>query len=485
MALPECWRDLDEAVGLRQAMSAAKAVLNEKGDIRMKQKEVQQLLTDSGINLEFFECVFGELEDQMEDTELESYLEVWAVEVDMAAVDAQKAITTICQTNGFQIADIDVVGAYVMSRLAVTKQKRKISEAAPDIGDEASAVQSNELSSLEDAMEINVQNVHKAKRARQLASRKNMLLSPQKSSKTSEQASPSRASNDCKQEVNGEDTQASTLAAHSSEPTLATDSSQENMLVMAVPTSPQASVNNVVSSTVLVSQVVNSMMQDAEVCVKVFYTPHGVSNIPSNYSSGPLKIYETRVGAEGKEYTLVAKGDAATHAASELEQFGQQVVKLRHVKHAHYKNQDQLEVMENMEVDQCVDSDEVRNLTQLSLKRYTLQQLLEYKSSDKPRFSLQMCCVQVDSESKLDKNGSPYRSTRVHDAAGSVTMVMVWGGLAANDDVWKRDAVIDIFAAEVHFAEKRLNIRNFSQVNLVPRTTSFRKPAKLTFLKWE
>ena len=124
--------------------------------------------------------------------------------------------------------------------MAVTKQKRKISEAAPDIGDEASVAQSNELSSLEDAMEINVQNVHKAKRARQLEARKNMLLSPQKSSKSSEQASPSRVSNDCKQEGNDEDTQASTLAEHSSEPTLATDSSQQNMLAMAVPTSPQA-----------------------------------------------------------------------------------------------------------------------------------------------------------------------------------------------------------------------------------------------------
>ena len=363
------------------------------------------------------------------------------------------------------------------SRLAVTKQKRKISEAAPDIGEEASVAQSDELSSLEKAMEINVQNVHKAKRARQLEARKIMLLSPQKTSKSSEQASPSRVSNDCKQEGNGEDTQASTLAA---------DWSQQNILAMAVPTSPQASVCNSASSTVLVSQVMDAMMQDAEVCVKLFYIPHGVSNVPSSYSSGDIfKIYETRVGAEGKEYALVAKGEAATHAASELAQFGQQVVKLRHVKFAHYKNQGQLEAMENMEVVQCVDSEEVRNLTQQPLKRYTLQQLLEYKSSDKPRFSLQMCCVLVDSESKLDKNGQPFRSTRVHDAAGWVTNVMVWGGLAANDDVWKRDAVIDIFAAEVHFVEKRLNIRNFSQVNVVSQTTSFRKPVKLTFLKWD
>ena len=147
MALPECWRDLEEAVVLRQAMSAAKVVLNEKGDIRMKQKEVQQLLTDTDLNLEFFEYVFGQLEDQMDDTELDSYLEVWMVEVTMASQDAEKEIARICQTNGLQPADIEVVGGYVTSRLAVTKQKRKISEAAPDIGEEASVAQSDELSS--------------------------------------------------------------------------------------------------------------------------------------------------------------------------------------------------------------------------------------------------------------------------------------------------------------------------------------------------
>jgi len=471
MALPECWRDVDEAVALREATSAAKADLNESGDIRVKQKELQELLTDFGVNRECFECVFAQLEEQMDDTELGSYAEVWTVEVNMAAEDADKEIARICRTNGFQAADIDVVGGHVTSRLAVTKQKRKISEAAPDIGDEASAAQSNELSSLEAAMEINVQSVHKAKRARQREARKNMLLSPQKSSKSSEVASPSRVSNPCKQEVNDEDTQASARAAHSSEPAVATDSSQD----------AEPDVNSIVS----VSQVFNAMMQDADVCVKLFYTPHGVSNLPSIYSKGPLKIYETRVGAQGQEYTLVAKGDAATHAAAELAQYGQQVVKLRHVKHAHYKNQNQLEVTENMEVEQCVDSDDVRTLTQQHLKKYTLQQLLEHKSSDKPRFSLQRCCVLIDSESKTDKNGQPYRSTRVHDAAGSVTNMMVWGGLAAMEDLWKRDAVIDIFGAEVHFAEQRLNIRNFSEVNLASQTTSFRKPAKLNFLKWD
>ena len=463
---------------MRQAMIAAKASLDEEGDIRMKQKELQQLITDSELQLKSFEGVFEELENDIEDTELATIHELWVVEVNMASDEAEKEITRICQTNEFETADVDVVGGYVMSKVAVNKQKRKISEAGDDIEAELSAAQTDELSSLEAAQEMKLQSVNKAKRARFVTARKNLLLSPKKSSKSSDQGSPGPVGKDSKQEENGEDTQRSTAAASSSELTLATDSSQDNNSTMAETT-------NSVNSTVLVSQVFNGMMQDAEVRVKLFYTPHGISTLPAMYSSGPLKIYEARVGAEGKEYILVAKGDAAEHAKLVLADFGQKVVKLRHVKHTSYRNQDQLEVLDNMEVDECDDSDVPRSLTQQSLKRCTLQQLLDHRSNDKPRLSLQTCRVLVDSQSKLDKNGLPYRVTKLYDAAGSVTAVMVWGGLAAIDDIWRCDAVLNICAAEVHYSEKRLNIREFSHVNLLSQAFSFRKPDKLNFLKWD
>ena len=479
MALPECWLEMQEAVGMRQAMIAAKACLDEEGDIRMKQKELQQLITDSELQLKSFEGIFEELENDMEDTELATIHELWVVEVDMASAEAEKEVTRISQTNEFQIAEVDVVGGYVMSKVAVNKQKRKMSEAGDDIEAELSAAQTDELSSLEAAQEMKLQSVKKAKRARFHTARKNLLLSPKKSSKSSDQGSPGPVGKDSGQILpTDQDTQSSTAAASASELTLATDSSQDNNSTMA-------ETNNSVNSVVLVSQVFNGMMQDAEVRVKVFYTPHGISTLPAMYSSGPLKIYEARVGAEGKEYILVAKGDAAEHAALVLADFGQKVVKLRHVKHTTYKNQDQLEVLDNMEVDECDDSDVPRSLTQQSLKRYTLQQLLDHRSNDKQRLSLQTCRVLVDSQSKLDKNGHPYRVTKLYDAAGSVTAVMVWGGLAAIDDIWRCDAVLNICAAEVHYSEKRLNIRDFSYVNLLSQASSFRKPDKLTYLKWD
>ena len=84
----------------------------------------------------------------------------------------------------------------------------------------------------------------------------------------------------------------------------------------------------------------------------------------------------------------------------------------------------------------------------------------------------------------FDKNGQPFRSTRVYDASGMVTKMMVWGGLAEKDHVWERDAVIDIFGAEANFADEKLHLRNFSQVQVSSERGSFRKPSKLAFLKW-
>ena len=73
MALLESWRLLEKAILLQQATGAAKDVLNKGGDLRFKQRQVQYLLTDVDINSELFECIFSELEDQMDDLELESY----------------------------------------------------------------------------------------------------------------------------------------------------------------------------------------------------------------------------------------------------------------------------------------------------------------------------------------------------------------------------------------------------------------------------
>ena len=180
MALLESWRLLEKAILLQQATGAAKDVLNKGGDLRLKQRQVQYLLTDVDINSELFECIFSELEEQMDDLELESYHEVWRVEVTMAGQTAQKEIARICEGNGFHTSDIEVIAEYVMSSFAVTKHKRKIREASSYIEEAIDIAYTDELSSLENAMKVNLQKVVKAQRLRHCEEHSILLASPQK-----------------------------------------------------------------------------------------------------------------------------------------------------------------------------------------------------------------------------------------------------------------------------------------------------------------
>ena len=88
---------MEKVAVLRQVVESANTVLNAAGDMRAKQKDVQQIMTDVEMSREPFECIFSELDDDMDETELESYLEVWKVEATMAAQDAEKELQ--CMLN--------------------------------------------------------------------------------------------------------------------------------------------------------------------------------------------------------------------------------------------------------------------------------------------------------------------------------------------------------------------------------------------------
>lgn len=167
MAIPASWRVLEKAILLQQATEFAKDVLNKDGDLRFKQKQLQHLLHDVDINRKPFDCIFIELEDQMDDIVLGFYNEVWRVEVTMAAEDAEKDIAMVAEANGFQTADIEVIRGYVISKLAVTKQMRKISEASSDIEEAVAIAHTAELSLLENAVKVNLQKLLQSETARQ------------------------------------------------------------------------------------------------------------------------------------------------------------------------------------------------------------------------------------------------------------------------------------------------------------------------------
>ena len=183
MAILASWRVLEQAILVQQATEFAKDVLNKDGDLRSKQKQLQHFLNDVDINRKPFDCIFIELEDQMDDIVLGFYNEVWRVEVTMAAEEAEKDIAMVAEANGFQTADIEVIRGYVISKLAVTKQMKKISEASSDIEEAVAIAHTAELSLLENAVKVNLQKLLQCETARQQEAHTSVLSSPQEASK--------------------------------------------------------------------------------------------------------------------------------------------------------------------------------------------------------------------------------------------------------------------------------------------------------------
>ena len=46
--------------------------------------------------------------------------------------------------------------------------------------------------------------------------------------------------------------------------------------------------------------------------MKLFYLPVDISNIPYGNRGQSFNLFETRIGADGAEYALIAKGDEAS-----------------------------------------------------------------------------------------------------------------------------------------------------------------------------
>ena len=100
------------------------------------------------------------------------------------------------------------------------------------------------------------------------------------------------------------------------------------------------------------------------------------------------------------------------------------------------------------------------------------------------RLNLETVAVIMSSTVSSDKNGKPYRTTRVVNAVGTAVPVMVWGDLSEKNELWEMHAFVDIAAVSANFEDKRLDVRPFSDVKLANEAKHFRIPAKCSFLQW-
>ena len=366
--------------------------------------------------------------------------------VTAAADDAAEKLQVAMDSNKFSKADVEAATALVEAQKLAAAQQRELAELLEaDSGADKTSMEAN-LVALNAAVADTLTNVHKAKRRKLLDDRQKTLSSPKRVARKSEEPA---SSNDAPASQRDSGTQSTDL--EQSQPD---ESSLRRLL--------------------------DGMQQDVPVLVKLFYTPHEISRPTSRYNKTELELYEAKVGANGIECALIATNNAATKALELLKPHSGKVLKTWHTKHSEQKGEAQLSLMDNFEVEVVTEGH--TTLRKQALQRISIAQLP--KQTDKARISLITCAVVLDSECKDDKNGNPYRQTRLVDAHGNVTYAMVWGDLAAKEDVWDRNCVLDVSAVSVNVEDTRIDLRNFSPVSLSPHAATFKMPSRLNFVRW-
>ena len=235
-------------------------------------------------------------------------------------------------------------------------------------------------------------------------------------------------------------------------------------------------------SIVSAREVIDGMLEDASVMLKVFFVPSTVSRIPSNYSSGgTFDLFELSAGDGDKEYTVVAKNALADTALTAFEDFGDKVVLVKGMKYSDHDGKAQLELQADFEV--LEQAEGYGKMRRQKLSRMQLSGLGSAKN--RTRTNLLPVFVKEVSDSKEDKNGSAFRSGKLLDSLGCVCTFMVWGDLALEEEVWVKDTIINVMNVEVNTADKRLDFRAFSQVAKASKVESFARPRKLHMLVWK
>ena len=453
MALPTSWQDMQRWLTLIACMEEAEILLASGQDVRAAQRLLQQQLRDAGLTETQFESTFMTLDADMEDAELQEYLEVCRIEIATADADAKEELQSLLVAEGFGDTHVEVMTAAVKAKAAVEAQTQKLALLDPSGSTVEKKTAEDSLATLTSAFELAMQGVHKAKRAKQNEDRKGVLTSPKKRQ--------IRASIDSGDE-------SATKSARQVTALHEPDASSQGL-----PPSQDAEQD--------VQRVLDGMLEDQVIIVKLFYAPYGVSQVGSKYLAGKsLDLYTTRVGAQGAEYELTARGEVAHEALRCFSGLEDKILRISHTKHQDFKGVPHLALMDNFAV-QTVEQGHAE-LRKQCLKLVSIDELTGQK--DKAYVNLMTCAVNMSSEAKMDKNGSPFRSTRVVDRRGMVSKVMVWGDIANKPGVWDKDTFVDIRAASVNVGDGRIDVRNCSQVQPAASSSTFKVPPRLSFAKW-
>ena len=445
------WKDLNYALAVKMTMEAVQELLDADKAISSKQEGFNDILKSYDIDATTFKSLFIEAGSDSEDENSATLIDLMRMEMNKAAKEAANTLANLVGKDVDDNVDVKTVKDLLTSTTAEKQKEKELEDAKNKVPVEEDTIEKleAELHHCKEEKTKATKSVNKAKKAKQIRDLQEQL---QKSTTTPDSKRKGSPSN-------------------SPEPKRPRNEEKEEKIVTTIP----------------VAEVMNKMLEEVTVAVKVLYCAHGVNESPNKWNDKTWKIYETIVGAEDKEYSLIGLGDNAAIAEMEFAECGKDVVvTVTNVKYIYHQSEAKLEMTESSKVEKCNDEKLVKKMENQSLKRCCLKEVLTVPRDKKQRqrFNLQMCCVNTHSDLKYDKNNKPYRLTRIVDGEGSVTNVMVWG-VVAEKNVWKRDDIIYIYGTEINYDNQRLDIRLSSYVELAADAANFRQSPKLTYLQYQ
>jgi len=462
MELPSTpWKEVIAAIALNKTMEATQEILSSDEDTLTKQAKLRKFIDCESIDRKPFDAIFTDCEDGEDSEVLKLCEEVWQAEISAAKEEAAYEVERYTRNAEIEDDNISVISSFVKARSLYLQQKFDV-EANEDLEDEDVKKAAMDLaSSLEATMKEKLAAVTKAKRISDLSRRKQLLSSPKRrTAENSPEGSDfenKRTRLESPDDHNGPRVEASDLANVTSE----------------------ALADNI--SSVKVRHVLDSMLPDETVSVKILSTSYGLTKYPpSPRNPHEVILYTFVIGCSDEEYLVSSKGEVAYKAREAFQNLAGQVVQLSHIGYSPYSKTPQLALLPNFEV--AVQSSPTLALSNQKLKRISFDKVVDLK--DKEKVNLVSGIIQMHSEIARDRNGDPYRKTRIADSQGRVIVLNIWGELSVKPDVWEARKVVQITAAQMNRQDSRLDLRNFSDAYLAEDQSSIRLPTKLNQLVW-
>ena len=462
MELPATpWKEVIAAIALNKTMEATQEILSSDEDTLTKQSKLRKLIDCESIDRKPFDAIFTDCEDGEDSEVLKLYEEVWQAEISAAKEEAVYEVERHTKNAEIEDDNISVISSFVKARSLYFQQKFDVEAKGEHEDEDAKKAAMDLASSLEATMKEELAAVTKAKKISDLSRRKELLNSPKrrKSENSPEEndIENKRARLQSPVDHNGPRVEAFDLADVASE----------------------EFANNI--SSVRVRHVLDSMLPDATVSVKILHTSYGLTKYPpSPRNPHEVILYTFVIGCSDEEYLVSSKGEVAYKAKEAFENLAGQVVQLSHIGYSPYSKTPQLALLPNFEV--AVQSTPTLALANQKLKRISFDKVVDLK--DKEKVNLVSGIIQMPSEIARDRNGDPYRKTRIADSQGRVIVLNIWGELSLKPEVWEPRRVVQITAAQMNRPDSRLDLRNSSEAYLAEDQTSIRLPTKLNQLVW-